>query len=145
MSLLSKLKPRYGSTGSRKRVGRGHGSGMGGTSTKGDKGQKARSGGSVRWGFEGGQSPLVRRLPKFGFSNVDFANRFEIVNLGQLNGFEGVVDTATLKAAGLISTGPVKVLAKGKLEKKLTIKANHFSNSAKSAIEAAGGKAEVVG
>ena len=141
---LHDLSPAPGSRRKPKRLGCGVGSGTGKTAGKGHKGQKARTGGSVRWGFEGGQTPLVRRLPKFGFSNVDFANRFEVVNLGQLNKFEGTVDFAALKDAGLVSSGPVKILAKGKLEKKLVIKANQFSGSAKSAIESVGGKAEVV-
>lgn len=144
MSLLSELKPKKGSTGYRKRVGRGHGSGLGGTSGKGDKGQKARAGGRVRWGFEGGQTPLMRRLPKFGFSNVPFRNEFDIINLDQLAKFEGEATPELFEKAGLLRVGRVKILGKGQLSKALTVKAHKFSESAKQAIEKAGGKAEVI-
>ena len=144
MSLLDSLAPKAGSKHYSKRIGRGIGSGMGGTSTKGHKGQLARTGGTVRRGFEGGQTPLHRRLPKFGFSNVAFANRFEIVNLEQLAKFSGEVTPESLHAAGLVSKGPVKILGNGELKAALTVKAHKFSESAKKAIEAAGGKVEVI-
>ncbi len=144
MSLLESLAPAKGSKHSPKRIGRGIGSGMGGTSTKGHKGQLARTGGKVRRGFEGGQTPLHRRLPKFGFSNVAFANNFEIVNLSQLAKFSGEVTPETLRQAGLVSKGAVKILGNGELKTALTVKAHKFSESAKKAIEAAGGKVEVM-
>ena len=144
MSLLKTLAPANGSTHSPKRIGRGIGSGMGGTSTKGHKGQLARTGGKVRRGFEGGQTPLHRRLTKFGFSNVAFANNFEIVNLSQLAKFSGEVTPESLYAAGLVSKGAVKILGNGELKTALTVKAHKFSESAKKAIEAAGGKVEVI-
>lgn len=144
MSLLSQLAPKEGSTHYRKRVGRGIGSGLGGYSGKGGKGQTQRSGGKIRRGFEGGQTPLHRRLPKFGFTNVSFANRFEIINLDQLSKLSGAVTPESLKEQGLIQNGPVKVLAKGKLQSALTVKAHKFSEAAQKAIEAAGGKVEVL-
>lgn len=144
MSLLGDLKPRAGSTGYRKRVGRGHGSGLGGTSGKGDKGQKARAGGRVRWGFEGGQTPLMRRLPKFGFSNKNFATYYDVFNVGQLNSFDDEVTPEALEKAGLLKHGRVKILGSGELKKKLVVKAHKFSETAKAAIEKAGGKAEVI-
>lgn len=145
MSLLSKLKPKAGSTHYGKRIGRGIGSGMGGTATKGHKGQLARTGGTVRRGFEGGQTPLSRRLPKFGFTNAAFANEFQIVNLSDLNKVQGDVDAKSLYAAGLVTkTARVKVLAKGELKKAVTVKAHAFSAKAKEAIEKAGGKTEVI-
>ena len=144
---LSKLSPVEGSTQVGKRKGRGHGSGNGKTAGRGHKGQKARSGGKVRVGFEGGQMPLVRRVPKRGFINV-FAKPLTCVNLAQLNKFEdgAVVDAAALIEAGVISACPngLKVLANGALTKKVTVKAAAFSESAKEKIEQAGGKAEVV-
>ncbi|AGH96109.1 50S ribosomal protein L15 [Pseudobdellovibrio exovorus] len=145
MSLLSNLKPKAGSTHYGKRIGRGIGSGMGGTSTKGHKGQLARTGGTVRRGFEGGQTPLSRRLPKFGFTNAAFANEFQIINLSDLNKFQGDVDAAVLHKAGLVTkSARVKVLAKGELTKAVTVKAHAFSEKAKAAIEKAGGKIEVI-
>lgn len=144
MSLLSTLAPAAGSTHYPKRIGRGIGSGMGGTSTKGHKGQLARTGGKVRRGFEGGQTPLHRRLPKFGFSNVKFATNYEIVNLSDLNKLSGTVTSAELKKAGVIHGDAFKVLATGKLEKAVTVKANYFSAKALEAITKAGGKAEVI-
>ncbi len=144
MSLLSTLAPKEGSKHYQKRLGRGRGSGLGQTSGKGHKGQLARTGGRVRRGFEGGQSPLSRRLPKFGFSNVDFETRYSVVNLSQLNKLSGEVTPETLKKAGLVHHFPVKILAKGKIEKALTIKAHKFSETAKKAIEQAGGKTEVI-
>ena len=144
---LHQLSPVPGSTQVGKRKGRGHGSGNGKTGGRGHKGQKARSGGKVRAGFEGGQMPLVRRVPKRGFNNV-FAKPLTAVNLAVLNRFEdgAVVDAAALIAMGVISECPygLKVLSNGTLTKKLTVKAAAFSESAKEKIEQAGGKAEVV-
>ena len=144
---LHELSPAPGSVREVKRIGRGHGSGQGKTAGKGHKGQKARAGRGMRPGFEGGQMPLQRRVPKRGFNNI-FATRYAIVNLAALNKFENgaVVDTEALKAAGLEknSYDGVKILGNGALEKNLTVKAAAFSESAKSKIEAAGGKAEVV-
>ena len=144
---LHELAPSAGSTHVAKRKGRGPGTGNGKTAGRGHKGQKARSGGKVRVGFEGGQMPLVRRVPKRGFNNV-FAKPLTAVNLAVLNNFEdgAVVDAATLIEAGIISACPygLKVLANGTLTKKVTVKAASFSESAKEKIEQAGGKAEVV-
>ena len=144
---LSKLSPVEGSTQVGKRKGRGHGSGNGKTAGRGHKGQKARSGGKVRAGFEGGQMPLVRRIPKRGFNNV-FAKPLTAINLTVLNRFEdgAVVDAAALIEKGIISECPygLKVLANGNLTKNITVKAAAFSESAKEKIEQAGGKAEVV-
>ncbi|MCC2678632.1 MAG: ribosomal protein [Pseudobdellovibrio sp.] len=145
MSLLSKLAPKEGSTHYRKRIGRGIGSGMGGTSTMGHKGQIARAGGRVRRGFEGGQTPLSRRLPKFGFTNVDFATNYQIVNLSDLSKVEGNVDSASLYAAGLVTKGSqVKILAKGEVKKAVSVKVHFISAKAKEAIEKAGGKVEII-
>ena len=131
----------------RKRVGRGAGSGLGGTSGKGHKGQNARSGGGVRPGFEGGQMPLYRRLPKRGFIN-HFATNYAVVNVSDLNTFEdgAVVDAAALIEAGLVNNqlDGIKILGNGELTKKLTVQVTAFSASAKAKIEAAGGKAEVM-
>ena len=144
---LSELSPVAGSTQVGKRKGRGHGSGNGKTGGRGHKGQKARSGGKVRAGFEGGQMPLVRRVPKRGFINV-FAKPLTAINLAVLNRFEdgAVVDAAALIEMGVISECPkgLKVLSNGTLTKKITVKAAAFSESAKEKIEQAGGKAEVV-
>ena len=144
---LHELSPAPGSTREVKRIGRGHGSGQGKTAGKGHKGQKARSGGGVRPGFEGGQMPLQRRVPKRGFHNI-FATRYASVNVAVLNKFEdgAVVDAAALKAAGLVKKeyDGVKILGNGNVEKKLTVKATAFSEAAKAKIEAAGGKAEVI-
>ena len=141
------IQPAIGATTSDKRLGRGIGSGLGKTSGKGHKGQWARSGGGVRPGFEGGQTPLARRLPKRGFNNK-FAVKYDIVNLDALNVFEeGTVVTPELLAELRIVTNKnngVKVLGNGQLTKKLTVKADKFSASAKAAIEAAGGVAEVI-
>ena len=130
-----------------KRIGRGNGSGNGKTAGKGHKGQKARSGGGVRIGFEGGQMPLMRRIPKRGFNNI-FATKYAIINVSDLNRFNDgdVVGVTELIAAGLVKKeyDGVKVLGNGKVEKKLTVQATAFSASAKEAIEAAGGKAEEV-
>lgn len=144
---LHELSPAEGSVKERFRVGRGHGSGNGKTAGKGHKGQKARSGGGVRPGFEGGQMPLQRRVPKRGFNNI-FATKYTAVNISELNGFEdgAVIDADALKAAGIIkkSLDGVKILGRGELEKKLTVNAAAFSESAKRKIEEAGGKAEVI-
>lgn len=143
-NMLSKMEPAKGSTGYRKRVGRGRGSGLGQTSGKGHKGQKARTGGKVRWGFEGGQTPLMRRLPKFGFSNVNYATNFDVFNIDQIASLGSDVSPETLEKAGLLRHGRVKILAKGDLKKAITVKAHKFSAGAKAAIEKAGGKAEVI-
>lgn len=143
--ILSTLKPKAGSTHSRKRVGRGDGSGLGGTSGKGHKGQKARTGGRVRRGFEGGQSPLVRRLPKFGFTNVPFKTNYEIINLSELSAYGSDISPDVLASKGRIHPNALlKVLGKGKLEKPVNVKAHKFSETAKAAIEKAGGKIEVI-
>ncbi|MCB0377278.1 MAG: 50S ribosomal protein L15 [Bdellovibrionales bacterium] len=145
MSLLSELAPNKGATHKKKRVGRGDGSNWGGTAGKGHKGQKARSGGKVRRGFEGGQTPLIRRMPKIGFKNTDFKNNYAIINLQQLNKFDGEVSPQTLTEMGLLSkSDKLKILANGKLEKSLTVKAHKFSEAAKKEIEKAGGTAEVI-
>ena len=144
---LHELSPVAGSTFVGKRKGRGVGTGNGKTGGRGHKGQKARSGGKVRVGFEGGQMPLVRRVPKRGFNNI-FAKPLTAVNLSQLNKFEdgAVVDAAALIEAGVIASCPngLKVLSNGNLTKNITVKAAAFSASAKEKIEQAGGKAEVV-
>ena len=145
---LHELSPVEGSKKSAKRIGRGHGSGWGKTAGKGHKGQKARSGGGVRPGFEGGQMPLQRRVPKRGFNNI-FAKNVVAINLSVLNRkFEdgATVDAEALVNAGVLKNGfdAVKVLGNGKIDKKLTVKVSAFSESAKAAIEAAGGKTEVV-
>jgi len=144
---LHELQPAEGSRKERNRVGRGIGSGNGKTAGKGHKGQNARSGGGVRLGFEGGQTPLFRRLPKRGFTNINRKD-YAVVNLDALNRFE---DGTEITPALLIETGVVskekagiKILANGKLEKKLTVKAHKFSSAAKEAIEAAGGTTEVI-
>lgn len=144
---LHELKPSEGSRRLRNRVGRGAGTGNGKTSGRGQKGQKARSGGGVRPGFEGGQLPLFRRIPKRGFTNIN-RKEYAIVNLDQLNQFE---DGTEVTPELLIETGVVKnekagikVLGNGSLEKKLTVKAHKFSASAKAAIEAKGGAQEVI-
>ncbi len=145
MSILAELSPAKGSTHSKKRVGRGNGSGLGGTAGKGHKGQKARTGGKVRWGFEGGQMPVHRRWPKFGFNNKKFATRYIVMGLDQLSSFDGEVSPETLLEKGYLSQGEkVKILANGKIEKAITVKAHKFSAAAKEAIEKAGGKAEVI-
>jgi large subunit ribosomal protein L15 len=144
MNLLSSLRPKKGSTHNTKRLGRGRGSGKGGTSGKGDKGQKARKSGNIRRGFEGGQTPVHRRFPKIGFKNTMFTTRYEVVNLSSLDKLTGDVTFEVLKAAGLVKTGPVKILGKGAIKKALNVKAHKFSETAKAAIEKAGGKVEVV-
>ena len=141
--------PKTAELKSSKRVGRGPGSGMGKTSTRGQNGQKSRSGASIKPWFQGGQSPLYRRLPKRGLNNARFTTRYAIINLSDLNKFfnDGdVVSAEILKERGIIknSLSGIKVLGNGVLEKKLTVKANRFTNSAVSKIEDAGGKAEVI-
>ena len=144
---LENLSPAAGSTHVAKRKGRGIGTGNGKTGGRGHKGQKARSGGGVRVGFEGGQMPLARRIPKRGFNNI-FAKPLDAVNVSMLDRFEdgATVDAEALKAAGIVSNCKygIKILGKGEISKKLTVKANAFSQSAKEKIEAAGGKAQVI-
>ena len=144
---LSNLQPSYGSTQSKKRIGRGHGSGTGKTAGKGHKGQNARSGGGVKPGFEGGQMPLQRRLPKRGFTPLS-RKVYTLVNLRDLELFDAgsVVDLEVLGSAGLIGQlkDGVKILGDGDLSKTLTVKAHKFSKSAQAKIEAAGGTVEVI-
>jgi len=144
---LHELSPAPGSVRDVKRIGRGHGSGNGKTAGKGHKGQKARAGRGIRAGFEGGQMPLQRRIPKRGFNNI-FATPYTTINVAVLNRFEdgAVVNTEALLNAGIIKKAPygVKILGNGKIEKKLTVQVAAFSESAKAKIEAAGGKAEVI-
>ncbi|MBK5251361.1 MAG: 50S ribosomal protein L15 [Peptostreptococcaceae bacterium] len=144
---LHELKPAKGAVRNRKRLGRGTASGQGETSGRGANGQNARSGGGTRPGFEGGQMPLYRRLPKRGFTNI-FKKVWSIVNIEDLNRFE---DNAEITPAILLESGlikklneGVKILGNGEIEKKLTVKANQFTKSAQEKIEAAGGKAEVI-
>jgi large subunit ribosomal protein L15 len=141
------LSPQEGAKKNRKRVGRGVGSGHGRTSCRGHKGQKARSGGTIVPGFEGGQMPLQRRLPKRGFTNI-FREEAAVVNLKDLNRFESsaVVDLQALKSVGLVrkAEGAVKILGKGTLDRPLTVKVNRISKSAKEKIESAGGKVELL-
>ena len=145
---LHELSPAEGSVKENYRKGRGAGSGNGKTAGKGHKGQNARSGGGVRPGFEGGQLPLYRKLPKRGFNNYRFGKKFAIINVQSLNKFNDgeVVDCEALLSAGIIHNvfDGVKVLGEGEIAKKLTVKAAIFSASAKEKIEAAGGKTEVV-
>ena len=144
---LHELSPAAGSTKEAFRKGRGNGSGNGKTGGRGHKGQKARSGGGVRVGFEGGQMPLARRIPKRGFNNI-FAKPLTSLNVAALNRFEDgtVVDAELLVNSGVISNCPygVKILGQGDLSKNLTVRASAFSEAAKQKIEAAGGKAEVI-
>lgn len=144
---LHELKPAAGSTKTPKRVGRGYGSGLGKTSGRGQDGQNGRAGGGVRPGFEGGQMPLYRRLPKRGFTNI-FAKKFAVVNLDRLNEFE---DGTEVTPEALLEKGivrklhdGVKILGSGNIEKKLNVKATKFSKSAIEKIEAVGGKVEVI-
>ena len=145
---LHELRPNEKAFKTRKRVGRGPGSGLGKTSGRGQKGQNARSGGGVRPGFEGGQLPLFRRLPKRGFSNAKFKTVYAVINLSDLNKFEdgAIVTPEILKEMGILKNplNGVKILGNGNLEKKLTVKAHKFSESAKESIEKMGGKAEVI-
>lgn len=144
---MHELAPAIGSTKEAKRIGRGHGSGNGKTAGKGHKGQKARAGHGMRIGFEGGQMPLQRRVPKRGFNNI-FAAEWVAINVAALEVFEDgtVVDAAALAEKGIIKKAnlPVKVLGNGKLTKKLEVKLNAYSASATEKINAAGGKAEVI-
>ena len=144
---LSNLKPAIGSTQRRKRIGRGQGSGTGKTAGKGHKGQKARSGGSIKAGFEGGQMPMHRRLPKRGFTSLN-KKIYALVNLDDLECFESgsTVDLEVLGKVGLIRNihDGVKILGNGEISKALTITAHKFSKSAIEKIEAAGGKVEVI-
>ena len=144
---INDLSPVAGSTHVDKRKGRGHGTGNGKTAGRGHKGQKARSGGGTRIGFEGGQMPLARRIPKRGFHNI-FAKPLEAINVSALEKFEdgAVVDAQALLDAGILSkcVYGVKILGNGEITKKLTVKASAFSETAKEKIEAAGGKAEVI-
>ena len=145
---LHELEKNIGATHAKKRVGRGSGSGLGKTSGRGQKGQKARSGGSINPVFEGGQLPLYRRIPKRGFKNAMFKTTYAVINVEELNVFEDgtVVTPALLKETGIIKNqlDGVKVLGNGELSKKLTVQVNAYSESAKQKIEAAGGKAEVI-
>ena len=139
---LHELSPAKGSKHSRKRVGRGPGSGLGKTSGRGEKGQKSRTGYSSRPGFEGGQMPLVRRVPKRGFTNI-WKTEYSVVNLSQLADFEGDVTPEALRERGLVRSGKkVKVLGDGEIGKPLRVVANKFSKSAREKIEAAGGRCE---
>ncbi len=145
---LHDLKPRPGAKHRRKRLGQGESSGHGKTSGRGGKGQTARSGSSIRIGFEGGQMPLIRRIPKRGFNNARHTTRYIPVNLESLNQFDNgaLVDQIVLRKAGL-ANGPghgIKILGDGDLKKKLTVSAHAFSATAKAKIEAAGGKCEVI-
>lgn len=145
MSGLSNLKKFKGSTHNSKALGRGRGSGKGKTSGKGGKGQTARKGAPIRRGFEGGQTPLIRRMPKVGFTNAPFRTEYEILNLNQLQAFNGTVGPDELTKAGLVSKqARVKILGRGDAPKGLTVRAHKFSETAKAALEKAGGKAEVI-
>jgi len=145
---LHELEKNVGATQKRKIVGRGRGSGLGKTSGKGHKGQNARSGGGVRSVFEGGQTPLYRRLPKRGFNNAQFRTEYAVINVSDLNRFENgtVVSPALLKEVGLVKNqlDGIKVLGNGELTKKLTIQANKFSKTAVEKIEKSGSKIEVM-
>ena len=144
---MHELAPALGSTKEAKRIGRGHGSGNGKTAGKGHKGQKARAGHGMRAGFEGGQMPLQRRVPKRGFNNI-FAEEWASINVSALEVFEDgtVVDAAALASKGIIKKAnlPIKVLGNGKLTKKLEVKLNAYSASAAEKINSVGGKAEVI-
>ena len=144
---LHELKPAEGATKSKKRLGRGTATGQGKTAGKGQKGQKSRSGGGVRVGFEGGQMPLNRRLPKIGFTNI-FRKEYAIVNLSDLERFDNgtIVNPEVLKEAGLVKAmlAGVKILGNGELTKNLTVQAHKFSKTAAEKIAAAGGKVEVI-
>lgn len=144
---LHELSPALGSKKEAKRIGRGHGSGQGKTAGKGHKGQKARSGRGMRAGFEGGQMPLQRRIPKRGFNNI-FAKKIVAINVSALNAFEdgSIVDTGAIINAGIVKKeyDGIKILGSGEIKKNLTVKVAAFSESARKKIEAAGGKAEVI-
>ena len=145
---LNELKYTTGSNRNRKRVGRGTGSGHGKTSGRGQKGQNSRSGGGVRVGFEGGQNPLVFRIAKRGFNNYEFATRYAVINISDLEKFDNGVEVTPelLKEMGIVKNlkDGIKVLGNGELTKKLTVNANKFSKVAKEKIENAGGKAKVI-
>ncbi len=145
---LHTVKPNPYATKAKKRVGRGPASGTGKTAGRGENGQNSRSGGGVRVGFEGGQTPLFRRLPKRGFSNAKFKKVYAVINLSDLNKFDNGAEVTpeVLKDMGLVKNAldGIKVLGNGVLEKKLTVKANKFSASAFEQIEKLGGKAEVI-
>lgn len=145
---LHELEKNIGATHAKKRVGRGSGSGLGKTSGRGQKGQKARSGGSINPVFEGGQLPLYRRLPKRGFSNYPFKKEYAVINLSDLNIFEDgtVVTPALLKERGIVKKqlSGIKVLGEGQLDKKITVQAHKFSKSALDKINESGSKAEVI-
>jgi len=145
---LHDLKPRPGAKHRRKRLGQGESSGHGKTAGRGGKGQTARSGSSIRIGFEGGQMPLIRRIPKRGFNNARFTTQYIGVNVGDLNKFDdgAKVDETALRAIGLANgrADGIKILGEGELSRKLTVSANAFSASAKAKIEAKGGKCEVI-
>lgn len=146
---LHELKPAKGAVKEKKRIGRGTATGQGKTAGRGQDGQWSRSGGGVRPGFEGGQMPLYRRLPKRGFNNFEFEKRYSIINIEKLNIFEDGTEITPelLKETGVvrkIEKDGIKILGNGSIEKKLTIKANKFTKSAAEKIEAAGGKAEVI-
>lgn len=145
MAELHDLTPVPGSTRERKRVGRGPGSGRGKTSTRGEKGQKARSGGNIHPRFEGGQMPLIRRIPKRGFKSLH-RTEYQVVNVRDLDRFDGDVSPEALKGAGLIRSlhKPVKILGLGEVEKALTVSAHAFSGSARTKIEGAGGSVSVI-
>lgn len=144
---LHDLRPAEGSRRNRKRVGRGIGSGMGKTSARGQKGQKSRTGGNPRPGFEGGQMPLTRRLPKVGFTNI-FKKEYEVINISALDRFDNgcVITPEVLEKAGMVNNKKdgIKILGNGDITKKFTVKANKFSKTAVEKIESAGGKAEVI-
>ncbi len=146
---LHDLKPRHGAKHRRKRLGQGESSGHGKTSGRGGKGQTARSGSSIRIGFEGGQMPLIRRIPKRGFNNTRHGTTYLPINVGELSAFEdgAQVDEAALRKAGL-ANGPgdgIKILGDGEVTKKLSVSAHAFSASARAKIEAKGGTCEIVG
>ena len=145
MNLLSELKPYPGSKKQKKRLGRGKGSGKGGTSTRGHKGQKARKSGNLPAGFEGGAMPLARRLPKFGFKNAPFKTVYEIINLSQLKALSGEVTPELLVSKGWVKKGKkIKILGQGEISKALQVKAHKFSKKAKEQIEKAGGQAHTL-
>jgi large subunit ribosomal protein L15 len=144
MGLLNSLSPKRGSTHKKKRVGRGDGSNWGGTAGKGHKGQKARAGGRIRRGFEGGQTPLIRRLPKFGFKNTDFKNEYSYLNIGQFGELKEITPQILVERGLISKNDKLKILAKGKLEGAVKVKAHKFSAKAKELIEKAGGTTEVI-
>jgi large subunit ribosomal protein L15 len=146
MAELHDLSPSEGSHRNRKRVGRGPGSGWGKTAGRGENGQNSRSGGGVRPGFEGGQMPLARRIPKRGFTNINRV-AYQVVNVRDLDRFDGDVTVDGLKAAGLVGSlrKPVKILGEGEIGKSLKVMAHAFTKSAQAKIEAAGGSVSIVG